>query len=154
MAEDHGPLAPRVTLQMNYAVVAASDKEQKELLIAPGTDVVRIYRSRGTVAGPIFFEKIVLVNDRFPDYAKSLEQRPSANTYIIMEKEYGIQAVRAEEWVSAIPAKEREAKALQIEIGDPLLEILRVSYGLDGKPIEVRTIRINSKDCLYFNERT
>ena len=42
-AGDRGPLAPRVTMEINHAVVAASEKEQKELQIADGTDVVRIY---------------------------------------------------------------------------------------------------------------
>ncbi len=153
-AGDHGPLASRVTLEINHVVAAASRNEQKELQIAEGTDVVRIYRVRGTTNGPLFCEKIVLVNDRFPDYADTLETRIGANTYGLMEQEYGVQAVRAEEWLSAVPAKEREAKALPVKVGDPLLQVLRVSYGLDGKPLEVRTMRIHSKDCLYFNRRT
>ena len=153
-AGDRGPLAPRVTLEINHVLAAASKKEQKELQIADGTNVVRIYRARGTTDGPLFCEKIVLVDDRFPGYAETLETQTGANTYIIMEKEYGIQAVRAEEWLSAVPAKEREAKALRVKVGDPLLQVKRVSYGLDGKPIELRTIRIHSKDCLYFNRRT
>ena len=48
-------------------------------------------------------------------------------------------------------AESREAEALQLEAGAPLLKILRISYGLDGKPIEVRSTWVNSTDCHYFN---
>jgi GntR family transcriptional regulator len=154
MAADHGRLPPRVTIDINEVVVEASEKEQKELQIPPGTEVVRIYRVRGVSGTPLFVEKIVLENERFPGFANLVIERTSANTYILMEKEFGIQAVRAEEWLSAVSAKEREASALGLNIGDPLLQIMRVSYGLDGKPIEIRTVRIDSKDCLYLNTLT
>jgi GntR family transcriptional regulator len=70
---------------------------------------------------------------------------------MIMEKEYGVLAARAEEWISAVPAAEREAKALELEVGTPILKVLRVSYSLDGMPVELRTMWINSTDCHYFN---
>ncbi|MEE8214522.1 MAG: UTRA domain-containing protein, partial [Alphaproteobacteria bacterium] len=64
---------------------------------------------------------------------------------------YGVLAVRAEEWISAVPAQQQEAQALEVGVGTPLLNILRISYGLDGTPIELRTTWVNSTDCHYFN---
>jgi len=151
MAADHGPLAERTTISQTHVVARVSAKERDELQLDPRKEVIRIYRLRGADDVPVFIEKIVLENDRFPNFADLMGSQSRTNTYIFMEKEYGIQAVRADEWLSAVPAKKREAEALQVNIGTPLLQILRISFGLDSKPIEVRTIRINSKNCHYFN---
>ena len=151
VAADHGLLPARTTISKTHVVVTASPNEQKKLKLDAGTEVVRIYRVRGVGDIPVFIEKIVLENDRFPNFANLMGSQPGDNTYVLMEQEFGIQAVRADEWLRAVPAKEREAKALKVDMGDPLLQIDRISFGLDGKPVETRTMRINSKDCLYSN---
>lgn len=148
---DHVPVGPRTTVSLGMNVVPADAEAQKNLQVAPGVDVIRIYRVRAIEETPAICDDITLEHARFPNFVDLLNEQPNANAYLIMEKEYGILVVRADEWVGAVAAGEREAKALDVAVGYPLLQIFRISYGLDGKPVEVRTIRIDSKDCLYFN---
>jgi GntR family transcriptional regulator len=148
---DHKPLADRITLSLNHEVAPASRLEQEALRIGPGSEVIRLYRVRTIKGAPAICDEIVLVNGDFPGFVDFLDKNPRTNTYLIMEKDYGVLAVRAQEWLSAVAAESREAGALQLEAGTPLLKILRISYGLDGKPIEIRSTWVNSTDCHYFN---
>ena len=147
----HKPLAERVNVSVRHVVASASQPEQEALHIGPESEVVRIYRVRAINGAPVLRDEIVLVNDVFPGFVDHLDKNPRANTYVIMEKEYGVLAARAEEWLSAVAAESQAAEALELEVGAPLLQILRISFGLDGKPIELRTTWVNSTDCHYFN---
>ncbi len=148
---DHKPLAERVNLSVSHVVASASRLEQEALEIGPGSQVLRVYRVRAINGAPAICDEIVLVSEIFPGFEDHLDENPGANAYVIMEKEYGVLAVRAEEWVSAVPAEPQEAELLQLEVGAPLLKVLRLSYGLDGTPVELRTLWVNSADCHYFN---
>ncbi len=148
---DHKPLADRVNANLTHMVSKPSPQEQEILRVGPDSKVIRIYRMRTIKGEPTICDEIVLANDVFPGFADYLDKNPGANTYVIMEKEYGVLAARAEEWLSAAPAAPREAKALELEVGAPLLNVQRISYGLDGVPVELRTMWINSTDCHYFN---
>ncbi|MDX1484504.1 MAG: GntR family transcriptional regulator [Alphaproteobacteria bacterium] len=148
---DRQPLADRINTAISREVGSATASEQKALQIAPDSEVVRVHRIRTVKGQPVILDEIVLVNEQFPDISERLEQDPRANTYVVMEKQYGVLAVRAEEWVCAVAAEPREARALDVEVGAPLLKITRICYALDGKPIELRTMWINSEDCHYYN---
>jgi GntR family transcriptional regulator len=148
---DHTPLADRVNTSFHHVVVRASQADQDALEIGPDAEVIRIYRVRAINGTPAICDEIVLVVDVFPGFVDHLDEDPQANTYVIMEKEYGIVAARAEEWLSAVPAESREAEALELELGTPLLKVMRISYGLDGMPVELRAMWVNSTDCHYYN---
>ncbi len=75
-----------------------------------------------------------------------------SNAYLVMEREFGVLAVHATEYVRAVPARREDHEHLGVKLGAPLLEVVRVSYGLDGTPVEYRTIRLISENCLYYNE--
>ena len=151
LAANHEPLQPRTTVSVECTISPPTEEERTGLQIDPISEVARIYRVRAVGGVPCIIEKIILENARFPGFAQRLEASASANTYVFMEKEYGIQAVRADEWLSACAAEGAEARALNVDPGMPLLNISRVSYSLDGKPMELRTMWVHPKYCSYFN---
>jgi GntR family transcriptional regulator len=148
---DHEPLGERVNVSISHSVAPASQLEQESLRIGPGSEVAHVYRVRAINGAPVICDDIALVNDVFPGFVDHLDANPRVNTYVVMEKEYGVLAARAAEWLSAVAAGPKEAEALHLEVDAPLLKILRISYGLDGAPIELRTMWVNSTDCHYFN---
>lgn len=148
---NHEPLGDRINVSIGQSVAPASRLEQESLRVGPDSEILHVYRIRAINGVPVILDEIALVNDVFPGFVEYLDANPQANTYVVMEKEYGILAARAAEWLSAVPAERQEAQSLQIELGAPLLKILRISYGLDGVPIELRTMLVNSTDCHYFN---
>ncbi len=148
---DHQKLAERINESVSREIGRATEEEQKALQIDSGSEVVRVRRVRSINGAPTIFDIIVLVNDQFPNIVEFMERDLRANTYIIMEKEYGVLAVRAEEWLCAVPADDEIAGLLGVEPGAPLLKVNRVSYGLDGKPIELRIMLVDTEDCHYYN---
>ena len=151
MTADHKTLLPRFNGKVAHEVGPATAAEQRSLGMPEGAEVVRIYRTRLVGGTPTMFDEIILAQDRFPGFKQHLERDDQVNTYIIMEKEYGVLAVRSEEWLSAVPAEPRHAEVLNIEAGDPMLKIDRISYGVDGKPVELRTVWVDTADCHYYN---
>jgi GntR family transcriptional regulator len=148
---DHKRLPPRFNGTVTHEVGPATAAERKGLGIPEGAEVVRVYRARLVGNEPAMFDEIILSQEQFPGFNLHLERDDQVNTYVIMEKEYGVLAVRSEEWLSAVPAEPRHAEVLNVEVGAPLLKIDRITYGVGGKPIELRTVWVNSTNCHYFN---
>lgn len=148
---DHKPLGRRSNASVSHEVGPATAEEQQSLGIEPGTEVLRVFRVRSVNDEPTMLDEIVLVHARFPGFAEHVVKGPRTNAYVIMEEQYGVLAVRAEEWLCAVAAGPRQAKLLDVEPGTPLLKISRVCTALDGTPVEYRTIWVNSADCYYYN---
>lgn len=148
---DNRPVSTRTTLSLKWHVSPASDNDQRRLSLDPGAEVIRIHRVRVIDGEPVISEKIVISNERFPGLGATLASSERLSTYLVMERDFGVMVVRAEEWVSAIAAGALEAGELGIDEGTPLLQISRVSYALDGSAVEWRTIRLKSDKHCYHN---
>ncbi|MDH3239092.1 MAG: GntR family transcriptional regulator [Alphaproteobacteria bacterium] len=151
MTADHQRLPPRFNGKVTHEVGLATPAERRSLGLPEGADVVRIFRVRLVGGTPSMFDEIILARAQFPGFEQHLNRDDQVNTYVIMEKEYGVLAVRSEEWLSAVPAEPRHAEVLNVEVGQPMLKIDRVTYGVDGKPIELRTVWVDTTDCHYYN---
>jgi GntR family transcriptional regulator len=148
----HEPITPRTLEILESEVREATADESRYLKLAANAQVLRIRRVRGLDGKRIMREKIVIEDARFPNFAALLENAERANAYLVMEREFGVLATHAAEYVGAVLARNRDVKYLGVKLGDPLLEIVRISYALDGAPVECRTIRLVSENCLYYNE--
>ena len=69
------------------------------------------------------------------------------------ETKYGVSVMRANETLSAVRARKRDATALGVEVGAPLLAIDRVAFTLDGRAVELRTSRCNTTRHRYVAQR-
>ena len=58
--------------------------------------------------------------------------------YALSESEYGVSMVRAEEKIRAVAASPEQAALLQVDAGEPLLQVERVSFTYGDRPMEVR----------------
>jgi GntR family transcriptional regulator len=84
----------------------------------------------------------------FPDLAKRTEL---PNTlYDFFQRQYGQLVVRADERVTAVVARAREARLLKIEMGSPLLRIDRVAYGIDERALEWRVSLCHLTEAHYL----
>lgn len=69
--------------------------------------------------------------------------------YKTLEERYGLRLGRALQTIEAKPADEYEAKLLKVGIGQPVLVLVRLTYLVDGEPIEhVRSAYRG--DCYQF----
>jgi len=74
-----------------------------------------------------------------PDIDKKLNLE---SLYAFLKEEYNIEFYNAEEIVEAIIANTSDAKKLNIEEGDPLLSLKRLSHDKNDKPIEYSNLVI------------
>jgi GntR family transcriptional regulator len=72
--------------------------------------------------------------------------------YEFYEGNYGITIVRAEERLRAVPASREVAELLGIAAEMPLLEIDRVAFALDGRPVEWRVSQCDTRHHHYLAE--
>jgi GntR family transcriptional regulator len=54
----------------------------------------------------------------------------------VLLREYGIQLTRAEQSIEARRANAEESRVLEIGLGDPILQITRVTYNGGAQPVE------------------
>ncbi|KPB03163.1 GntR family transcriptional regulator [Bacillus sp. CHD6a] len=81
------------------------------------------------------------------------EELNQANFYQILEQN-GIALRKANEKISAMNATMHEADLLGIRAGEALIEMTRLSYGLDDKPMEFTRTKFRSDQYHYNVELT
>jgi GntR family transcriptional regulator len=148
---DNLPVVAEVVGPLEWSEGPANEHERNSLDLEEGSEVYRITRIREVEGKPAFIEKISLSKARFPNLPDLLRGDQRMATYLILERDYGVLAVRAEEWLEAVKADADDEAKLNIVPGMPLLCITRVSYSVDGHPVETRRIRFATDSLHYHN---
>jgi GntR family transcriptional regulator len=103
------------------------------LEIRPGDSVVRIQRLRLGSGMPLVLEDSWFPGELFPGLA---ERDLSGSIYAVMRDEYGREPVKAVERLEPVAARAHEAKALEVDVGAPLMLVERTAYDSEGVPVE------------------
>ncbi|WP_028358254.1 GntR family transcriptional regulator [Brackiella oedipodis] len=107
---------------------------QAELL----TELIAIKRVIEFNGVPTVFEHIYLPAAIFKGLTLERLQELRGPLYVFFESQYGVSMLKADEHLTAVAASSEAAQVLQIEKGAPLLQVDRISYTYNGKPIEFR----------------
>ena len=130
---------------------AAADKDTSLALdIAEGAAAWRIERVRSLDGAPMIVETIILPASRFPDLDR-VDDIPN-NVYRLYSERWGITIGRASERLRAVAADARDAGQLGCPIGAPLLEISRIAFDLENRPVELRVSRCLTNGFHYSSE--
>lgn len=115
-------------------IVTAPDDIARMLDVLPGTKLYLLQRVRAADGEPIALETANLVATRCPglldghDYARE-------SLYQVLHKEFGLSLSHAEQTIEARLATRQEAALLDIKMGSPVLQMVRVTYA-DHIPME------------------
>jgi GntR family transcriptional regulator len=97
---------------------------------APVSEIVRLRYSDGE---PLALERSLFPADRFP----GLLGCPLAGSlYQVLEDHFGVHPTHAVESLEPVVADAREADALGVKAGAPLMLVERTAFGEDGLPLE------------------
>lgn len=146
---DDGQWEPHNTRIVSLESTTATPQEAADLGLPAGGQVVRLKRVRMFEQWPMIYEAIALAASRFPDFEQVYRHEPRANLYALLEQNYGVLVVKAEEKLRAIAAGEEEARVMGLDPGMPLMLIERVSYGIDNAPVECRQMRCDTRRQYY-----
>ena len=134
--EDGGGHIEPDSQNTRLSIARANKEERERLKLDVGAEVIRVSRVRTHAGKPMIYETIVLPRQFFPGLVK---EKTIPNTlYDHFQKEYGLTVSHGEERITAVAAGEREAKALEIAPGLPLIRLDRTMYALNEAPIEWR----------------
>lgn len=127
----------------------AGVEEAEALNIEPGGEVIRIHRIRVLDDQPVINEEIVLPAFRFPRFF-NLDLKLLPNTlYEHYHQKFGIFVVRATESLEAVRPDASDQKFLHVDADEPLLEVRRMSFDVQGNVVEIRRSRIDTKRHHY-----
>jgi GntR family transcriptional regulator len=122
----------------------------EKLGIAIGTKVIRFTNVRSLEGEPILVDEITLPEALFPGMSEQQLRDRDSTLYSLYEAAYGLNVIRIEERVRACLAVMAQAKLLKVKPGVPLLQIHRVAFSYNNKPIEYRVSYVNTRHFEYF----
>ena len=128
----------------------ASADERRILRLAKGERTLRAERLRSMNGRDMMIETVVLPLRRFPALADGGGELPTT-LYDYYEANFGITIRKVSEFVRAVAATARDAEALGIAPGSPLLEIDRHAFTFDSEPVEWRLSRVDCRIAGYLN---
>jgi GntR family transcriptional regulator len=128
----------------------ATATEARRLGLAKGATVIAIRRLRRLGGEPVIIETLVVDRALFPDLGA--EGSVPNTLYDLYQSRYGITVAKAKETLTARAASAADAAALGLAEGQPLLEIDRLAYGLDGRLVEWRVSRCHTSRYRYLSE--
>jgi GntR family transcriptional regulator len=124
----------------------ATKHECARLALEPHAPVIEITRVRRIDNAPAVLETIVVPTETFP----GLDKRPIPNTvYALYQSEYGVNVLSTDEELKAVIANTNDARALDLPKGTPLLEIERTAFDINGRPVELRRSRCDTRTTVY-----
>lgn len=126
---------------------SAKVPECEKLDLPRESDVYEIRRSRLLEGEQCLLETIVVPRSIFPDIDKH-GALPNA-LYTLYQQAYGIQIMSTHEELKAVLANKDEQQLLSLKAGDPVLQIDRIAFALDGRKVELRTTKCNTANLVY-----
>ena len=121
--------------------------EAKLLDLDRSAMVVEINRTRLIDEVPAIAETIIIPLSLFPDIDKRGEL---PNTlYSLYQLEYGVSVATAEEELNADIITKADARRLKLPEGSAVLKINRVAIAVDGRRVELRKSRCDTRNLVY-----
>ncbi|RMX06412.1 GntR family transcriptional regulator [Corticibacter populi] len=131
----------------------ANAEMAQQLALRSGDAVIHIRRTLSMQGTPTVLEDIWLPAHAFKGISAAQITDYQGPTYALLEKEYGVRMIRANEKLKAIAcADEATAALLQVAVGTPLLSVERTTYTYNDVPMEVRRGVYRTDTHHYHNE--
>ena len=139
------------TVYLDIVSARATAAEARAFGIDRGASVTRVARFRLCRKKPFVLERLSLREEVFPGVGRLIEAARPEYLYALLEREFHIIIARAEEKIRAVHAGAKDAKILGVRPGDAMLEVERLAFDLNDRPVELRTMRARN-DAYYFNK--
>ncbi|MEN8251474.1 MAG: GntR family transcriptional regulator [Bacteroidota bacterium] len=131
-----------------------NNETQKLLNMDTSQEVIVAERIRIIHDKPAVIEKVYLTDKDFPDIYNLLSDKMPHELYPLYESSYGIKIISAKERLTAVSATKAQAKTLSVEVGSPLLKIMRTAYTFNNNPVELRISYFSTANFYYLSELT
>jgi GntR family transcriptional regulator len=120
---------------LHAGIDMASDEVAQALSVSPGTEIVVLVRVRLADNLPVALESSHIVHALCPGLLDT-HDFSRESLYHVLREEYGLRLTYAHQTIEAQGASLDEVKALETKSGMPILNIVRVTYSDQDRPIE------------------
>lgn len=110
----------------------------RALELRAGETIVAIRRLLSFGGVPTVLDDISLPGSAFRGLSVELLTANKAPLYGLLESEFGVSMIRADEKLRAVAAAQEGASLLGVPVGSPLLQVDRISYTYGDRPMEIR----------------
>ena len=136
-----GSRALPTSLMLSRRTVAAAAEERRLLQLDKGARVHAITRLRRLNGQPAILERVAVPETIIPGLRLPIGREMEEELYVIYQRKHDVTVARADEQLTAVAAGALDARYLGVDLGAPLLQILRVALDVEGKPVELRRSR-------------
>ncbi|NGM18917.1 GntR family transcriptional regulator [Roseomonas stagni] len=134
---------------LDCATLASSAAEAAPLGLEAGAALHRVKRARLIGGAACILERIWLPEARFPGFALPVGREMTDELYVLYQRDHGVTIARAEERLAAIAAPAEDAALLGLREGAPLLEVARIAFDLQDRPVERRVTLLDTAQHRY-----
>ena len=132
--------------------VRANAEVARSLGLRAGDAVVQARRVLSFVGVPTILEEIWLPGHAFKGLTTEQMASYPGPTYAMLEVDFGVRMVRAEEKIRAVLPDAEQAALLQVTCATPLLSVERLAYTYNDVPMELRRGLYRTDTHHYRNE--
>lgn len=122
------------------------------LRLRAGEPLVLVRRVLDLEGEPTVLDEIWLPGARFRGLTAERLTNYGGPLYALLEAEFGVRMIRAEERIKAVAAPVEVAGVLHVKAGTPLLRVDRVSSTYEDEPVEFRRGWCLTERHHYYNE--
>ena len=130
----------------------ANAEVARSLGLRAGDAVVQARRVLSFVGVPTILEEIWLPGHAFKGLTTEQMASYPGPTYAMLEVDFGVRMVRAEEKIRAVLPDAEQAALLQVTCATPLLSVERLAYTYNDVPMELRRGLYRTDTHHYRNE--
>jgi GntR family transcriptional regulator len=130
----------------------AGQEASRILGIKLGAPITIVRRLLKFAEKPVVIDEIYLPGEVFVGLNLEMLQEYQGSFYGLLESQFGIRMIRAEERLRAVAADRANAALLAVAEGTPLLSVERVSYTYGDRPVEWRRGLYLTAEHYYLNE--
>ena len=135
---DPGSEGPAHRTILECKRIRATADIARALSLRTGDAVIQARRVLAFGDVPTILEDLWLPGAAFKGITSEQMAEYPGPTYAMIEVEFGVRMVRAEEKIRAVAADASSAALLQVESGTPLLSVERLAYTYIDSPMELR----------------
>ncbi len=149
---DPGTEGPAQRKVLECKRIRATAEVAKALALRTGDSVLQARRLLSFTGVPAILEDLWLPGAAFKGLTADRMAQYPGPTYALFELEFGVRMVRAAEKLRAVAADSRQAEALGVPAGFPLLSVERIAYTYSDTPMEFRQCVYRTDTHHYRNE--
>lgn len=124
----------------------------RQMQLRAGDSMIEIRRLLHADGQPVVLDDIWLPGHLFKGLTAERLLEHRGPFYGLLETEFGVHMIRAQEKIRAVAAEEDSAGLLSVAPGSPLLSVERLSFTYGDKPVELRRGLYNTSHHFYRND--